>query len=347
MRPIVEDIVGREQELVDMEDGSPRRSERQRAHILLVLARSGLSQRGVARALGHAPSYVNETVKRFREAGVEGLRERRGGQNTMPRRDEVLALLPKLTTKQPSDFGWSRSTWSVETVAREVERQLAVTVSRPHMGRLLKLVGCRRVRPKPTIALAPEDHAEQIARLNEELAIIGEDDVILYADEVDIHLNPKVGPDWTPRGLRKEVVTPGKNCKHFVAGAYQPATDELITVDGPSKNSLLFIALLHALAARFADRGTVHLVVDNYIIHKSKLTQRAVEKLQGKVRLHFLPPYCPNYNPIERVWWDLHAHVTRNHRHRTIDELMAAVRDYVIRYDLAGAKAASLCCIAI
>ena len=34
---------------------------------------------------------------------------------------------------------------------------------------------------------------------------------------------------------------------------------------------------------------------------------------------------CPNHNRIERLWQDLHANVTRNHRHRTIRTLLIAV----------------------
>ena len=48
-----------------------------------------------------------------------------------------------------------------------------------------------------------------------------------------------------------------------------------------------------------------------------------------RVRLHFLPPYCPNANRIERVWLDLHAAVTRNHRHTAIADLLAAVDQYL------------------
>jgi len=47
------------------------------------------------------------------------------------------------------------------------------------------------------------------------------------------------------------------------------------------------------------------------------------------LKLHFLPPYCPDDNRIERVWQDLHANVTRNHRCRTMEELMAQVRLYL------------------
>ena len=53
-----------------------------------------------------------------------------------------------------------------------------------------------------------------------------------------------------------------------------------------------------------------------------------------RLRLHFLPPYCPNENRIERIWLDLHANVTRNHRLKTIGELLDRVHGYLAeRFD--------------
>ena len=50
----------------------------------------------------------------------------------------------------------------------------------------------------------------------------------------------------------------------------------------------------------------------------------------GRIRLHFLPPYCPNDNKIERVWQDyMSANVTRNHTCRSMTALMREVRYYL------------------
>jgi transposase len=32
----------------------------------------------------------------------------------------------------------------------------------------------------------------------------------------------------------------------------------------------------------------------------------------GAIELHFIPPYCPHLNPIERLWAVMHKNVTRN-----------------------------------
>jgi transposase len=74
----------------------------------------------------------------------------------------------------------------------------------------------------------------------------------------------------------------------------------------------VFVAMLGKLAKIYPDR-VVHIALDNYIIHGSKVSRSAVAAWGGRFVLHFLPPYCPEENKIERVWLDLHANVTWNH----------------------------------
>jgi transposase len=67
-----------------------------------------------------------------------------------------------------------------------------------------------------------------------------------------------------------------------------------------------------------------------HIIHKSRQTLRHLARLGGRIVLHFLPPYSPESNVIERLWKQLHDHVTRNHTHRTIEPLMEAVDEFIV-----------------
>lgn len=340
MRGIIDEVEKNRKALMEVRDKSPHGSERTRAAILLALGR-GLGQRGVHRALGHARSAIQKAVRLFREGGVANLVDGRVHKPPVIQgRDQVLDLLPRLLEKQPQEYGWTRSTWSVELVSLQVAQQLGTKVSRTHMGRLLRMSGCRRVRPKPVVALTPKDRQQQMDALRAKLLEIPYGDIVLFCDEVDIHLNPKVGPDWMPPGMRKQLVTPGQNRKWYLAGAYNPQTKGLVAVDGERKNSDLFIKLVIDLARRYSGWGVIHLVLDNYVIHHSKKTLAAVKALNGKVVLHYLPPYSPDDNPIERVWWNLHEHVTRNHRCKTIEDLLAEVMAYLARYSHRGARVA-------
>jgi transposase len=73
----------------------------------------------------------------------------------------------------------------------------------------------------------------------------------------------------------------------------------------------------------------IHVILDNYSIHSSNIVGVALANFASRVRLHFLPPYSPDDNAIERVWKDLHANVTRNHNCSTMTELKAEVRYYL------------------
>jgi len=140
------------------------------------------------------------------------------------------------------------------------------------------------------------------------------------------------------RGQQKTVLTPDQNVKHYLAGALDTQTGRVIWVKGDRKRSALFIELLKKLGRLYADKKVTHIILDNYVIHTSKITQKAVEKFNGRIVLHFLPPYCPDDNKIECcVWRELHANVTRNHKCQDMDELMREVRSYLARLNRATA----------
>ena len=170
-----------------------------------------------------------------------------------------------------------------------------------------------------------------LRRLVDELP---KDEVVLYVDEVDIHLNPKIGLDWMLPGTQKQVLTPGKNQKRYLAGALNARTGRLTWVEADKKNSDLFILQLWTLIGRdYPNAKRIHLILDNYRIHSSRQTELALSRLNGRIVLHFLPPYCPDHNRIERVWRDLHDNVTRNHKCRSINELMQEVHQYLAQRD--------------
>lgn len=45
-------------------------------------------------------------------------------------------------------------------------------------------------------------------------------------------------------------------------------------------------------------------------------------KYRDRIELEMLPAYSPDANPMERIWWLLRAHITRNHRCHDLGELM-------------------------
>ena len=294
------------------------------------------SKSHVARELVVAISTVVSAAKRWMEGGIEQLYDQRV-HNGRDRKvdddfvDQVSAALYEI----PPDRGWERPTWTRELLCLEMKRLKLPLVSVCTMGRVLAKLGARRGSPKPVVLCPwnPRRRKRVIGAIERLAKSATSREPVFYSDEVDIHLNPKIGLDWMPRGFQRQIVTPGKNKKHYLAGALDARTGALTTVSGPSKRSALFCELVDKLVKDNPEARRIHLIVDNYIIHSSKITQRFLAQFKSRVVLHFLPPYCPDHNRIERVWQDLHACVTRNHRHPTMEILLRHVRAFLRAYN--------------
>jgi putative transposase len=276
---------------------------------------------------------VYRVAKRFRQQGEVGLLDRRSDNGPGKVSRSYLEVLDTVVRGSPQDHGHRRPTWTRELLRLVLHRQTGVTVHVATLSRALKRIRARRGRPRPTVA-CPWSKARKrrrLQRLRQLIEGLPQDEVAVYEDEVDIHLNPKIGLDWMGYGQQKEVLTPGQNHKRYLAGALDVRSREVIWIEGDKKDSWLFVQLLGKLYHHYPTAKRIHVILDNYGIHDSQLVAWALLQAGGRIRLHPLPPYCPEHNKIERVWEDLHSEVTRNHTCPTRDDLMIEVRLYLLR----------------
>jgi transposase len=282
---------------------------------------------------GMARSAIYSILDRFIVGGVKGLEDRRRFNGKKKVGEFFCDRVREMVKNFPQDYGWCRPTWTRELLCLTMEQRYKIRVSLSTMGRVLSYIGAKLKRPRPVVSCpwTKQDREARIEEIHDLIDNLPKTEIALYQDEVDIHLNPKVGRDWMLTGQQKLVMTPGKNEKRYIAGALDDITGHVIWVEGSSKNSHLFCDLVDQIMERYSWASKVHLVLDNYIIHKSKITQKRLKKYEGRLNLEFLPPYCPNNNSIERTWQDLHAEVTRNHKCKTMKMLMQRVRAHLHR----------------
>ena len=302
-------------------------------YLIIINLLNGRGAYQTAEVLKVHNTTVYQVARRFRERGEWGLLDGREDNGVCKLDERFLTRLYEVVRARPPRFGWRRPTWTREMLVATMARETSVRIHVATMSRALALVKARRGRPRPAVR-CPWSPAWKTRRLNaiqRLLADLPRHHVAVYEDEVDIHLNPKIGWDWMVRGQQKEVVTPGQNVKRYLAGALDARTGQVSWVEGERKTSALFIALLQKLLATYPKACVIHVVLDNFRIHDSKLVHAALAGFDGRIRLHFLPPYCPDHNRIERVWQDLHANVTRNHGCPNIDALLIEVHDYLER----------------
>lgn len=300
--------------------------------LIVVHLAQGWSVLRTARALVCHPKTVRKVRTRWLEEGEAGLVDRREDNGQRKVTDEYAAELLEVLEKSPPDFGHGRPTWTLRLLIRTMKERTGVAISLTTMSRLLKALGVRRGRPKPLAPcpLSKRARSARVRMIHRLVDSLPPEEVAVWEDEADLDLNPRIGSDWTLPGRQRTVLTPGKNVKRYVAGALDAKTERLTWVKGKKKDSGLFIAMLRRLKEVYGPKRIIHVILDNYTIHSSRRTRAWLEEHGGQFRLHFLPPYSPDDNRIERkVWREMHANVTYNHRCRTIEELQAAVGRWI------------------
>lgn len=297
-------------------------------YLIMINLISGRPPAAVSDVLRVARSTVYRVAERFRFLGEAGLLDHREDNGQTKLDESYLAVLHEVVKSNPQEHGWKRPTWTREILVETMRQKTGVRIHPATMSRALKSIRARRGNPRPVVRCpwSKQARTRRINTIRKMVKNLPAAHVAVYEDEVDIHLNPKIGLDWMVCGQQKEVVTPGQNVKRYMAGTMDAATGRLVWVEGERKTSALFIRLLQKLLECYADNTVIHIILDNYRIHSSKITKCAIEQFNGKIVLHFLPPYCPNENKIERLWQDLHANVTRNHRCENIEELIKNIR---------------------
>ncbi len=301
-----------------------------RRALALLMLMQGMTVAAVARGTETARSSVHRWKYLFLSEGETGLTPDCRGPRPSTVTPELIDVLQSLLKQTPRDLGYLRSTWTSELLAKELLRVLKRRVHASTLRRLLSRIGYAWRRARPTLCIRDPRKAQRLAAIDQAVQQAARrDTAVLFVDEADIDLNPRIGAQWSHRGQQVTIPTPGKNQKRYLAGALDAHSGHVISVEGLSKNTDLFLRLLEALERTYVQTvSRLYVVLDNYIIHKSRLANVWL-KHHPRIHLLFQPAYHPWVNRIERLWKALHDTVTRNHRFTTLDPLMRAVRRFL------------------
>jgi transposase len=100
-----------------------------------------------------------------------------------------------------------------------------------------------------------------------------------------------------------------------------------MVLDGPM-NAMAFRAYVEQVLAPTLNPGD-HVVMDNLPAHRSAAVRTAIEA--AGARLLYLPPYSPDFNPIENAFAKLKSFL-RKRAARTIDDLWTAIGDAIPQF---------------
>lgn len=303
-------------------DGSAAHRLARRANALVLLD-SGWSCEKVAKALFLDDDTIRQWHGLFIEDGFEGLTRFEAGGSACQLSGEqqeklkawVAAALPR-TTRQ---------------IGAWIEREFgAAYQGRSGVIALLHRLGLEYHKPEVIPRKLDEDKQKAFISSYEKLLnSLAEDEAVLFADAVHpTHAARPVGC-WAPKQDNLAIEQTSGRQRINIHGAVDLQTGQTRMIEVETIDALSTIKLLESIEALYPLLVCIHVFLDNARYHHAKLVQEWLSRRGCRIKLHFIPTYCPHLNPIERLWGVMHRNITHNKCYENCAEFAAATLDFL------------------
>lgn len=201
----------------------------------------------------------------------------------------------------------------------------------PHaMAKLLGRMGFVWKRPKRVPAKA--NAAAQRAFLQDTLAPLmaqaaadpGQPLYFVDATHPAYDAHPACG--WMERGETRVLKSHGR-VNVTLNGALSWPGRDVVTQEADRITAAEMIALFATLGERHPAAATINVVLDHATFNRAAAVKDWLAGSGSRVRLVFLPPYAPNLNLIERLWWFFKKTLWNVH-YPTLADFRAAIRSF-------------------
>jgi transposase len=303
-------------------DGSAAHRLARRANALVLLD-DGMSCASIAKVLFLDDDTIRTWYQLYQEDGIEGLasfhHEGSCCRLTAEQQDKltawITATLPR-TTRQ---------------VGAWIEAEFAIDYqTRSGLIALLHRLGMEHRKPK-TISrkLDPVKQAGFIKEYEARMNQLAADEAVIFVDAAHpTHTVRPVGC-WAPKDVPVAVEQSSGRDRLNIHGAINLETGQTIMKDVLTVDALSTIMLLMAIEAMYPGMRHIHVYLDNARYHHAKLVTAWLARPDCRIKLHFVPAYCPHLNPIERLWGLMHRHITHNKCYANFRDFSAAMLGFL------------------
>lgn len=308
-------------------DGLGESRVTRRANAIILLDK-GWSCEEVAEAFLIDDDTVRSWHELYQEQGLGGLVNFDvGGGHSRLSADQEAALAAWVRESLPANTG---------VVGAWIARTFGVDYSHPGLTALMHRLDM--AYRKPQLVARKLDAARQKAFIDAYEALLnslGADEAVLFGDAV--HPTHQVRPAgcWGPRDEAIAIPPSSGRERVNIHGVVDLETGQTQMLEAHTIDARSTIALLVAILAAYPSMRLIHVFLDNARYHHAKLVRQWLATDGQRIRLHFVPPYSPHLNPIERLWGVAHKNVTHNKGYATFakfkSEMMTFLQDTVPR----------------
>lgn len=137
-------------------------------------------------------------------------------------------------------------------------------------------------------------------------------------------LKPAFG--WIKTGVRKEIPANTGRERINLSGMIDMIQHQVIIHEDKTLNAETTIQFVRKIEEAYPTKNKIHIFCDNAPYYRNKAVSKYLET--SRVKLHFLPPYSPNLNPIERLWKWMKERIIYNTYYEHFEEFKAAVMGF-------------------
>ncbi|WP_031280549.1 IS630 family transposase [Photorhabdus temperata] len=220
---------------------------------------------------------------------------------------------------------------TTQAVIRVVEEGWESRYTIPGMNKWLHRHGLTYKKPAGIPHKFDAEKQRQFIEKYEELKQTASDhDPILFMDAVHPTQSTKLSYGWLRKGERKAVETTGSRTRMNTIGALNlNDIARTVTREYQQINNETVCQFFIAIRQTYPVSQKMHLILDGAPYHRTWLVQDWAFVMN--IELHYLPPYSPNLNPIERLWKVMNEHVRNNRYFATAKDFRAAITGFFDR----------------
>jgi transposase len=303
-------------------DGSAAHRLARRANALVLLDK-GMSCQAVGEVLFLDGDTIREWHKLYLEDGIEGLAtfNHEGGscRLTAEQQDKLKAWIGTALPRTTREVG----AWIVAECGIEYQ-------TRSGLIALLHRLGMEHRKPKAiSRKLDPAKQAAFIKGYEDLMNRIFADEAVIFADAAHpTHAVRAVGC-WAPKEVQVAVEQSSGRDRLNIHGAIDLETGQTIMKDVLTVDALSTILLLTAIETMYPGMRLIHVFLDNARYHHARLVRAWLSRPECRIKLHFVPAYCPHLNSIERLWGLMHRNVTHNKCYATFKDFSTAMLKFL------------------
>ena len=149
---------------------------------------------------------------------------------------------------------------------------------------------------------------------------------LYFADGVHPQYQTQLAYGWLYKGSQKRLPNTPKQTRIHLMGGIEIASHHVQIKEFSSINKDAIQDFLHHLRNQHPLLTPIHIIWDNANDHKNSQVKAVAKELN--IELHFLPPYSPNLNPIERLWHFMRKKILYNTYYQSFQAFKIAINHF-------------------